>query len=316
MRAALLEHFGATPAPGEVEQPEAGPGETLVEVRFAALNPVDLKVASGTFYGARPAPPYVPGSEGMGVVRASGSWSPGTRVRFGASLPGGLAEVVAVPDDALVAVPDAVDDAVAGGIGVGGLAAWGSLHAANLVEGERVLVLGATGVVGRLAIQIARLLGAARVIAAGRDTPSLGELVELGADAVVTFGDEGEAAEAIVEAAGGQVDVIVDPLAGKPALAAAMAAAPRARLVNLGDAAGDTLELPAALLRSKSLMVLGYSNFALSPAEQRSALEALLGHAGAGHLHLAYDVVQFDQVTDAWERQRMSPRRRLVVKLA
>jgi NADPH:quinone reductase-like Zn-dependent oxidoreductase len=289
-----------------------------VEVRVAALNPVDLKIASGTFYGARPAPPYVPGSEGMGVVRASQSWSPGTRVRFGASRPGGLAEVVAVPDDALVAVPDEVEDAVAGGIGVAGLAAWGSLHAGNLVEGDRVLVLGAAGVVGRLAIQSAVLLGAARVVAAGRDTASLQELVELGANAVVTLGEEESAAgaEAIVEAAGGQVDVIVDPLAGKPALTAAMAAAPGGRLVNLGDAAGETLEFPAALLRSKSLVILGYTNFALSLTEQRSALEALLGHAGAGRLRLACDVVPLDQVADAWERQRTSPRRRLVVKLA
>ncbi|EQD60316.1 Alcohol dehydrogenase zinc-binding domain protein, partial [mine drainage metagenome] len=83
MRAAILEHFGEAPVLREMYEPVPGPGEALVEVGMAALNPVDLRVATGTFYGARPELPYVVGSEGMGVVRASERWPVGQRVRFG-----------------------------------------------------------------------------------------------------------------------------------------------------------------------------------------------------------------------------------------
>jgi NADPH:quinone reductase-like Zn-dependent oxidoreductase len=318
MRAALLERFGSSPRPGEVEEPVSADGEALVAVRLGALNPVDIKVASGSFYGRAPSLPYVPGSEGMGVVRTSQRLEAGTRVRFGASRPGALAKLVAVPEESLVVVPDAVEDAFAAGIGIAGLAAWGSLRAARLQAGERVLILGATGMVGRLATQLARILGAGRVVAAARDTASFGTLPDaLAPDGLVALDARGreEIAEAITEAAGGQVDVIVDPLWASPAMAALMAAAPRARLVNLGDSAGASLELTSSLLRSKSLALIGYTNFALSNAEQRSGIEDLLEHAGAGKLSLASDVIPLDEVAGAWERQAASPHRKLLVAM-
>ncbi|MHB1712110.1 MAG: quinone oxidoreductase family protein [Acidimicrobiales bacterium] len=317
MRAAVLEHFGGTPTRGEMEEPAAGPGEALVEVAMAALNPVDLKVATGAFYGASPDLPYVVGSEGMGVVRASGRWPVGQRVRFGAARPGALAEFVAVPDDQLVAVPDAVSDALAAGLGVAGMAAWCSLAAARLHEGERVLVLGATGSVGRLAVQVARLLGATRVVAAGRDAEALASLVELGAHATVAIDDRDAPAlaDAIVEASEGPPDVIVDPLWGDPALAGAMSAAPGARLVNLGDSAGATLSLPSALLRSRHLEILGYTNFALSVAEQRSVMESLLHHAGEGRLRFDHVAVVLGEVSRAWAAQAGSPHAKVLVRM-
>ena len=319
MRAALLESFGSLPRPDEVEEPVASNGEALVEVSLGALNPVDIKIASGTFYGNVPSPPYVPGSEGMGVVRTSERFAPGTRVRFGASRPGVLAELVAAPEDSLVAVPVAVDDAFAAGIGVAGLAAWGSLRAGRLEAGERVLVLGATGMVGRLAVQIAQILGAGRVVGAARSTAGLESLAgDLGNVGVVALDERPEAAvaEAITEAAGGQVDVVIDPLWGSPALAALMAAAPRARLVNLGDSAGTSVELTSALLRSKSLSLIGYTNFALPSDVQCSGIEELLGYAGAGKLSLDSEVTALDQVASAWERQASSPHRKLLVAMS
>lgn len=317
MRAAILEHFGSTPVLGEMQEPVPGPSEALVEVGIAALNPVDLRVATGTFYGARAELPYVVGSEGMGVVRASERWPGGQRVRFGAARPGALAEIVTVPDDQLVALPDAVSDAVAAGIGIAGLAAWGSLAAARLHEGERVLVLGATGAVGRLAIQAARLLGATRVVAAGRDAAALPSSVDLGAHAAVVLDDRDAAAlaEAIVEAAEGHLDVIIDPLWGEAALAGAMAAAPGARLVNLGDSAGTTMSLPSALLRSRHMEILGYTNMALPEAEQRSAIESLLHHASEGRLRLDHDVVALEEVSGAWARQAGSPHAKVLLQV-
>ncbi len=317
MRAAILEHFGEAPVPGEMKEPVPGQGEALVEVAMAALNPVDLRVATGTFYGARPEVPYVVGSEGMGVVRASRRWPLGQRVRFGSARPGALAELVAVREDSLVAVPDAVSDTLAAGIGVAGMAAWGSLAAARLHEGDRVLVLGATGAVGRLGLQVAALLGAARVVAAGRDAAALPSLVDLGAHATVVLDgrDPAALAEAIVDAAEGHLDVIIDPLWGEAALAGAMAAAPGARLVNLGDSAGPTMSLPSALLRSRHMEILGYTNFALPQAEQRSAIESLLHHASEGRLRLDHDVVVLEEVTAAWAAQARSPHAKVLVQV-
>ena len=317
MRAAILEHFGEAPVPGETREPVLGPDEALVEVAMAALNPVDLRVATGTFYGARPELPYVVGSEGMGVVRASRRWPLGQRVRFGPARPGALAELVAAPEDSLVAVPDAVSDALAAGIGVAGMAAWGSLAAARLHEGDRVLVLGATGAVGRLAVQVARLLGATRVVAAARDAVALRGLVDLGAQATVVLDgrDPAVLAEAIVDAAEGHPDVIIDPLWGEAALAGAMAAAPGARLVNLGDSAGSTMSLPSALLRSRHMEILGYTNIALPQAEQRSAIESLLHHASEGRLRLDHDVVALEEVGAAWAAQAAPPHAKVLVQM-
>ncbi len=317
MRAAILEQFGQAPVSGEMQEPVPGPGEALVEVGVAALNPVDLRVATGTFYGARPELPYVVGSEGMGVVRSSERWPVGQRVRFGSARPGALTELVAVPDDHLVAVPDAVSDALAAGIGIAGMAAWCSLAAARLHAGERVLVLGATGAVGRLAVQVACLLGATRVVAAGRDAAALASLVGLGAHGTVVLDgrDAAALAEAFVEAAEGHLDVIIDPLWGEAALAGALAAAPGARLVNLGDSAGATITLPSALLRSRHMEILGYTNMALPEAEQRSAIESLLHHASEGRLRLDHDLVALEEVREAWARQAGSPHAKVLLQL-
>ncbi len=331
MRAAVMKQFGQVPVVEEFDEPHVAPEEAaaLIQVRYGALNPLDLKIASGTFYGTRPDLPYVVGNEGMGVVRSSETLRAGTRVYFGAARPGAVAELVVARDDSLVEVPDALEDAVASGLGVAGVAAWESLRLAGLQAGERVLVLGATGAVGSIAVQVAKIMGAARVVAAGRDRAGLARLCAhrdvsgdmtnaAGADACVALEDDDPSviARRIVEAARGEVDVIVDPLWGKPALAALIAAAPGARLVNLGDSAGEHIELPSALVRSRSLRVLGYTNFRLTPSEQRSALENLFLNAVQGRLFLDHEVLAIQDIAKAWERQADSPHVKLVVEIS
>jgi NADPH2:quinone reductase len=232
-----------------------------------------------------------------------------------------------VDDRLLVEVPDGVEDAAAAGVGIAGLAAFQSLSVARLSAGERVLVLGATGAVGQLAVQAAGIIGAGKVVAAGRDAEQLGRLAT-GPDGVagrvagsvdrvvsVVLGEEDPevSAQAIVGAAGGEVDVIVDPLWGKPALAALIAAAPGGRLVNLGDSAGALLDLPSSLLRSRGLSVIGYTNFGLAPEEQRRLLEMLFEHLAAGRVQLVTEVLPCDKAADAWRRQVVSPHRKLLI---
>ncbi|GAB3832192.1 zinc-binding alcohol dehydrogenase family protein [Dactylosporangium cerinum] len=317
MRVGQLTEFGQTPVVAQMEDPVPAPGEALVEVHMGALNPFDLRIASGEFY-IRPSLPYVVGNEGVGVVLRSQRWPAGTRVRFGSSArPGGFAERVVVPDEQLTAVPDKVPDAVAAGIGVAGLAAWGGFTAGRLGAGDRVAVLGATGVVGRIAVQVARILGASRVVALGRDPGALETLAELGADASVAIDGQDPAtlADSIVHAAGGPVNVVLDLVGGYPAQAAVMAAAPGARLVHIGDAAGGMLVFPSATLRSRSIEVRGYTNLALPPAEANSMLTLLLGHAESGLLRLEHDTVPLDELPVAWHRQGGSPHRKLVIAL-
>lgn len=102
---------------------------------------------------------------------------------------------------------------------------------------------------------------------------------------------------------------------GSPAVAALMAAAPQARLVNLGDSAGTTLELTSDLLRSKSLELIGYTNFALTDDEQHSGIKDLLEYARAGRLSLDSEVTALNDIAGAWERQAGSPHRKLLVAM-
>lgn len=315
MRAAVLEFYGGLPTPLEVDAPDGEVGETLIGVQLAALNPVDLRIASGNFYGATPDVPYVVGSEGAGIVLSSSSIDKGTRVRFSGARPGAVAEIVSVPDGSVVPIPQGVSTEMAAGVGVAGLAAWMSLKAkAKLCRGETVLVLGATGAVGTLAVQMARILGAGRIVAAGRDPAAL---ESLGADATaVLSGDVENMSEAISDAVLGRLEVVIDPLWGDPMLAAAKVASPRARIVNLGESAGKEATLTSALVRSKELVVMGHTNLAASPMEQSVALGEIFSHAAGGRLSLPSTVLALDHVADAWERQRSNPRSKLLIHLA
>src|SRR3954471_10342512 len=165
MRAAILRWYGAPPDVGDFDEPEASDGHEVVEVVAGGLNPVDIRMASGHFYGGTPPLPSVAGREGIGR-RADGSLvyfdQPGAA---GGSLPG---RAPIVSGSAIPLGAD-IDPALAVAFGIAGLAAWLALEwRAQLREGEAVLVLGASGVVGQIAVQGARLLGAGRVVAAAR----------------------------------------------------------------------------------------------------------------------------------------------------
>jgi NADPH2:quinone reductase len=191
----------------------------------------------------------------------------------GRGVPGSFAERLAIAESALVTAPEGSDgaaDALAACFGVAGLAAWLPLEwRAQLREGETVLVLAASGAVGKIAVQAAKLLGAGRVVAAARDREGLERARELGADATVDLSDGAgadELAESTRSAAGGDgVDVTLDPLC-EPMVAAAKASASGARIVSIGQSAGPEATLASATVRGSTLSILGYPNFDV-PAE-------------------------------------------------
>jgi len=321
MRAALVYEFDTAPVLGEMPEPVRSPGQCLVEIHAAALNPVDLLVATGTFYGGRPELPYVPGTEAAGVVIEGERLAPGTRVRVeirsGSTRFGLMAERACVSEDDVDVLPDDLSDEVAAGLGVAGMAAWLSLEwRAKLSPGERVLVLGASGVVGRIAVQAARLMGAGRIVAAARSEGSFEELAGLGADATVALdanASPAEQAEAFRQAAGGPLDVVVDPLWGLPGAAALESLGLNGRLVNLGQSAGKEATLPSSSVRGRLLSILGHSNVVAPREVLHDAYAKLAHHAAKGEIHLECETLGLEDIGAAWARQARSPHHKLLV---
>lgn len=320
MRAAVLQTPGEPPAYGEHPDPVPGPGETLLRVTAAPIVPLDLLCASGTSYFGRPAVPYVPGVQGVGVVERSAAVAPGTRVWFATSAgmapgDGSLAERCAVADADLVPLTDDVPGTVVAALGLSAVAAWMALTwRARLRPGERVVVLGAGGAVGQVAVGAARLLGAARVVAVCRRGRSEHRARRAGADQVVaSTGDVDRLAEAITQAVGGSADVVIDPVFGVAATAACRALGTGGRLVNLGGAADDAAEFSSAVLRSRSIEVLGYTNNALEPGQRAAAVRAVVAHAGSGALGVAHQTLPLREVAEGWRRTMEGAGDRVVV---
>lgn len=286
MRAAVLREFGEIPAVEEVPEPS---GAAVGDLLAAGMNPIDLRIASGTL-GERELP-YVVGSEA--IVRHEGRR---LYVAPGAT----FAERVAFDPAAAIEVPEGVDDATAVGYGIAGMAGWLALERGRLAAGEDVLVLGASGIVGLVAVQAARAMGAGRVVAAGRSVEGRERAVALGADAGVALNDLASA---------GPYDLVIDPLWGQPAADALVTLRPNGRLVHLGQSAGATAPLPSGPLRFNQLEVLGHTNFAHGIDSKRRAFEAMC----AARIRIDSEAIALERVATAWRRQSDSPGVKLVV---
>lgn len=310
MRAAVLHRYGV-PRADDFREPVAAPGQAVVEVLAAGLNPVDVSISAGRFYAGKPPLPCVAGREGVGMLE-------GARVYFDSPIMpfGSMAERALVQQGTAFPVPPGVADGVAVALGISGVAAWLALTwRARLKEGEHVLVLGASGVLGQTAVQAAKLLGAERVVAAARSRESLERCLALGADAIVPLG-EGAAADvpaALAEAARERIDVVIDPLFGEPFAQAVRAASFGARLVHIGTAAGAEATLPSAAIRGKMLVIMGHSSFAAPPEVRRDAYRRLVEAAADGGLSVEVDSLPLEQVAEAWQRLADGSHRKIVL---
>jgi len=272
------------------------------------LNPVDLSRASGSFHGGAPDPPYAVGSEGVARLDGGMAYFNSSVAPFGS-----MAERALVAEEELVPLPEGLEAAHALCYGIAGLAAWLGLEGrAHVGKDDTVLVLGATGTVGLIAVQAAGLLGAARVVAAGRDADRLARAAELGASATVAL--KGDDAERLRRACAGEgPTVVLDPLWGKPALAALEAAAPHARIVQLGQSAGARAAVPSSVIRGKALSLVGFSNFRVPRPERVAAFRRMAEHAARGELTCDYEKVPLERAAEAWERQAAGPGAKLAV---
>jgi NADPH2:quinone reductase len=319
MNAAVVHSFGQPPRFQEFPEPTAIEGEVIVRVTAAALNPSTRLLASGRHYASHQQLPFVCGVEGVGRL------DDGTRVFFGVRRPpnGSMCQRTAVPRIFCWPIPDGVDDIVAAALPNPGLSSWLPLiTTAKLSPGETVLVLGATGVAGKLAIQIAKHLGAARVVAAGRNEEILKGLQTLGADACIRLDvPESDLREAFSQASGESgFDVVLDYLWGPPTevLLAAItskgfpSARSGTRLIQIGDTAGPVVSLQAAALRSAAVTISG-SGVMPSLDVLSEAFRQLMSLAAGGQLHVAAEAVPLADIEKAWTRSDLHGRRLVMV---
>jgi NADPH:quinone reductase-like Zn-dependent oxidoreductase len=308
MRAAVVNDYGV-PAVGEFGEPQAGPGQAVLDVLAAGVNPVDVAIAAGTFYGGRPPLPFVCGREGVGLLE-------GSRVYFDAPVVpyGSMAERTLVDPASVYPLADGVSDGVGVAIGIAGLAAWLALMwRAKLQAGEHVLVLGASGIVGQIAVQVARLHGAGRVVAAARSASGIDRALALGADAGVRLDRSETLPAALAQAAGDRIDVVVDPVFGRPFVAALQAASFGARIVHLGTAAAVEATVPSPVLRGKALAILGHTNFAAPPEVRRESYERMADAAAAGEIEVEVDPLPLEMVAEAWRRMAAGSHHKVVL---
>jgi len=218
---------------------------------------------------------------------------------------GSFAQHCLVPDADLVPITADVGDAALAALGLSAVAAWMSLTSrGRLQTGESVVVLGAGGAVGQAAVGAAKLLGAGRVVAVCRSPEAGDRSRRAGADQVVALTtDVDELAAGIRAAAGGPVHLVIDPVFGTAATAAALVLAERGRLVNLGGASADVATFSSAVLRSKSADVLGYTNNSLTREQRHAAITDIAEHAAAGRLAVAHERRALTAVAEAWQQQ-------------
>ncbi|WP_437874484.1 zinc-binding dehydrogenase [Sorangium sp. So ce513] len=301
MKAAVVSSFGVAPSFQDFREPEAGDGEAVVTVHAAALSPIVKGLASGRHYASGASAGFVPGVDGVGIDGA------GRRVYF--LFPkapfGSMAERSLVASHMMVPVPEGLSSERAAAVATAGLASWVALsRRARLQVGETVLVLGATGAAGGMALQTARYLGASKVIAVGRDEA---KLERLAADVKIALKDGADSALRAQFDEG--VDVVLDFVWGEPAVRVLRAATrdrgsragePRLRYVQLGTVAGDEIPLRGDMLRSTGLELMGSGIGSVAVNELVAGAGELLAAAPAAGFNASFTSLPLRAVADAW----------------
>jgi NADPH:quinone reductase-like Zn-dependent oxidoreductase len=302
MKAAIVETPGTSPRYGDFPEPEPGTGEIVITVRAAPLSPIVRALVAGTHYTSQTVQRFVPGVDGVGDDPT------GKRVYF--LFPkgpfGSMAERSLASTETVVPVPDALSDEGAAAIATCGLASWIALtRRAPLERGQVVLVVGATGGAGAMAVQTARHLGAGQVVAVARDAA---KLARIDADAVIPL--DGSADDALRERFGKGVDVVLDFLWGDPAIRVLRAATagrggrsgePRVRYVQLGTVAGAEIPIRGDMLRSSGLELIGSGIGSVPMKELVAGAGELLAVAPDAGFHSPHESLQLSDVARAWE---------------
>ena len=304
MKAALVRGTGLAPAYGDFAEPVAAGGEHRVMVTATAISQVARSRASGAHYSSSGAFPFVAGIDGVGRL------DDGRRVYF--AMPraphGSMAERTVVGSAQCVALPAGIDDVAAAAIANPGMSSWAAYtERARLKVGETVLVNGATGTAGRLAVQIARHFGAGKIIATGRDADALRSVAALGADVTIPLvGNEAALEDSFRQQFAAGVDVVIDYLWGRSAECLLMAGAKAGaeavpiRFVQIGSASGTDITLPSAVLRASAIELMGSGIGSIPLDRLIAAVGGLLQAAVPGGFKIAVNPIPLSEVEQAW----------------
>ena len=306
MKAAVVMGAGETPVYAEFSEPAPSAGELRIAVTASAISQVVKSRASGRHYSSSGGFPFVAGIDGVGRL------DDGSRVYF--VLPraphGGMAERTVAPSAQCLPLPDELDDVTAAAIANPGMSSWAAYaERAKLKAGETVLVNGATGTAGRLAVQIAKHLGAKKVVATARNAEALKSVAALGADVTIPLvGDETALEDRLKEQFAQGVDVVIDYLWGKSAervlIAGAKAGQEAApiRFVQIGTVSGPDIALPSAVLRSSAIVLMGSGIGSIKLDRFVHAIDGLLRATAPAGLKIAFNPVPLSDVEQAWPR--------------
>jgi NADPH:quinone reductase-like Zn-dependent oxidoreductase len=318
MKAAVLHEVGGIPRYEDFPAPVAGDGEVVIQVKAVAVENVDKAIAAGTHYAGEKflaRLPMIPCFDGIGTL------PDGSLVGFGNTSPpyGALAEMAVVPRDSFVPIPDGIDPAVATVLG-SAITGMSITTAAGFVPGETVLVQGATGVAGRLAVKVARLLGAGWIVATGRDDEQLREVLAIGADVVInTAVSDEELTRAYTDAKGDGYDVVLDYLWGRPTDILLRSLIPRSfsfgkptRVIQVGESAGTELPLTGASLRTSGVEIYGAAK-GLDPQTMGEVFGQIVTWTRSGELTFDVEKVPLSDVEAAWQRTGLRGRRLVVL---
>jgi NADPH:quinone reductase-like Zn-dependent oxidoreductase len=308
LKAAVITSFDAPPRYGDFVEPvPQGTNEMLVDVLAVGLHHVTRSRATGTHYSSDGVLPLVPGMDGVG--RGSDG-----KLRYFVQAPGqagSMADKTVIQLDHSIELPADCDPVAMAGTMNPAMASWLALRCRiKFLQGQRVLVIGATGSSGKLAVQIARHLGASQVIAAGRDQERLGQLPALGATDIVALDDAGLGALAH------EVDVVLDFVWGQTA-AHVMEAVLRKRSnrsqplswIHVGSMAGELAAIPGAFLRSANLQVLGSGHGSVSGREILAELPALAQAVARGTFTVDVNAVPLADAEQGWAQAAHSSKR-------
>jgi NADPH:quinone reductase-like Zn-dependent oxidoreductase len=317
MNAAVVTSFEEPPKYQQIEVPQPSTSEEiLVDVLAAGLHPRVRSDAAGRHYTSTGALPMIPG------IDAVGRRPDGKRIYFVADDGhfGTMAEKAVVDQRRAIELPDEVDSATVAATMNPAMSAWVALRRRVPIQpGQSVLVLGATGNAGTMAVQVARRLGAGHVVGAGRNLERLGALTSLGADDVVQLTDDAQETQRALAAAAAEVDIVIDYLWGTPAQTTIMtllrARSDRSRAldwIQIGAIAGATIELPSVALRSANLRLQGNGQGAVSAEGYLAELPSLVDEIDAGAIALGPSPKPLADVHAVWDTPD-PPRERTVL---
>lgn len=318
MKAAIVKEMGATPVFGQFDPPAASDGDVIINVSAVALSKLSKFRSMGMHYSSDINFPIIAGIDGVGTLED------GSRVYF--ALPtapyGSLAEQTTANKNMMIPLPENIDNATAAAIANPAMSSWAALvYRAHFESGQTVLINGATGASGSLAVQIAKYLGAKKIIATGRNES---KLQALGADEIIAFDMTAHNGKKVFEDAlkpviAGGVDVILDYLWGDSALAimsaiAHSSAGRTTRFVSIGTSSGqESIAIPSSILRASTIELLGSGGRSVSMSDMLSSAKNVLELASKGKIKIATMKFALEDIEAAWHAP-LTPRPVVMVK--